>query len=106
MKSQEFEINTYIHFGAIANSARGGPLKPLPPPPIGDRVNKKQLDLKQLYYSRDWNDFDVKFISTDLNLLTGQCKQNYHLTLTNQMSDGPVEKKESFISLGLVVAAR
>ena len=46
------------------------------------------------------------FISTDLNLLTGQCKQNYHLTLTNQMSDGPVEKKESFISLGLVVAAR
>ena len=88
--------NQYVHtFWSNRQFCKGWASEPPPSPPIGDRVNINQLDLKQLYYSRDWNDFDVKFISTDLNLLTGQCKQNYHLTLINQMSDGPVQKKRA-----------
>ena len=36
MKVEKFQINTYMRFGAFANSARGASVAP---PPIGDRVN-------------------------------------------------------------------
>ena len=69
-----------MRFGAIANSARGGPLRP---PPVGDRVK----DIKQNWnYQVSWRTHNVWFDPFSDPVSLFECINLHHYCRTKKLT--------------------